>query len=72
MTAFTIVWGPGQGPLHWQIGLDVAVRRSRALAAEPESNHAEGDTGLQPMHCWCGEVVQSGSLQSPEMVETTF
>ena len=67
------VWFPelGQGPLHWQIGLDVAVRCSRTLMAEPESNHAEGDTGLKPMHCWRGEVVLSGSLQSPEMGETT-
>jgi hypothetical protein len=52
---------PGQGPLHWRIGLDVVVRRSRTLMAEPECNHAECDTGLKPMHCWRGEVVLSGS-----------
>jgi len=63
LAAHLRVWfsEPGQGPLHWRIGLDVAVRRSRTLMAEPECNHAEGDTGLKPRHCWRGEVVLSGS-----------
>jgi hypothetical protein len=36
--------------LHLQVGLDVAVRRVRALVAEPQGDHVERHAALQQVH----------------------